>query len=180
MLSYPIQWSFWNKFCVPVNQKKKKFCFRIKLTVIQHQYATWTIRYLLTLIKFNAQIMHQKLNHIFHCWSIHHVVLNHAWCIQTLKTICNLISYVQLTQNCVYRKFNDLFASWWYMLRIYDYMLSNEKISIHINLYYQHSKASWISKEISQEHLIIKIWYINSILCLHEKQMRSMKVWVHN
>lgn len=179
MLSNPIQWSFWNKFCVPVNNIKKIFASELSwlLNYINRVHELFDIY---SLIKFNAQIMHQKLNHIFHCWSIHHVVLNHAWCIQTLKTICNLISYVQLTQNCVYRKFNDLFASWWYMLRIYDYMLSNEKISIHINLYYQHSKASWISKEISQEHLIIKIWYINSILCLHEKQMRSMKVWVHN
>lgn len=175
MLSYPIQWSFWNKFCVPVNNIKKIFASELSwlLHYINRVHELFDIY---SLIKFNAQIMHQKFNHIFHYWT--------SCGFESCLICLDIKNYLQFnilcltdTKLCVQEI--QLFVR---LLRIYryDYMLSNEKISIQINLYYQYSKASWISKEISQEHLIIKIWYINSILCLHEKQMRSMKVWVHN
>lgn len=93
MLSNPIQWSFWNKFCVPVNNIKKILASELSwlLNYINRVHELFDIY---SLIKFNAQIMHQKLNHIFHCWSIHRVVLNHAWCIQTLK------NYLQFNILC--------------------------------------------------------------------------------
>lgn len=70
MLSNPIQWSFWNKFCVPVNNIKKIFASELSwlLSYINRVHELFDIY---SLIKFNTQIMHQKLNHIFHCWSVH-------------------------------------------------------------------------------------------------------------